>query len=60
MRAKLGLPKSLREIGFDRKDLQTLVTITIETDNGYNPVPVSEEAVSEIVGQMWNGDRPQR
>lgn len=60
MRAKLGLPSSLRETGFAEKDLDKLVRITIETDNGYNPVPVTEEAVSEIVAQMWGGERPRR
>lgn len=60
MRAKLGLPSSLRETGFAENDLDKLVRITIETDNGYNPVPVTEEAVSEIVAQMWGGERPRR
>ncbi len=58
LRSKLGLPSSLREVGFAEDELGKLTRITIETDNGYNPVPVTEEAVSEIVAQMWDGERP--
>ena len=58
LRAEMGLPASLQEIGFAEKDLATLVKITVDTDNGYNPAPVTEESVSAIVEQMWSGVRP--
>jgi maleylacetate reductase len=55
----LGLPCSLSEIGFVQENLDTLVKITVETDNGYNPAPVTAESVKEIVNEMWLGRRPQ-
>ena len=58
LRAEMGLPASLQEIGFAEKDLATLVKITVDTDNGYNPAPVTEESVGAIVEQMWSGVRP--
>lgn len=58
LREKIGLPASLQEIGFVKEDLTTLVNITVDTDNGYNPAPVTKETVSAIVEQMWYGERP--
>lgn len=58
LRTNLGLPTSLQEIGFAKEDLDKLVKITVDTDNGYNPAPVTEESVSAIVEQMWSGERP--
>lgn len=55
---KLGLPNSLRGIDFKESDLPELVRIAVETDNGYNPAPVTTEAVAEIVENAWLGRRP--
>jgi len=54
----LGLPSGLCEIGFAEENLDKLIRITLETDNGYNPVPLTEEAVRGIVTEMWLGRRP--
>lgn len=54
----LGLPNSLQQIGFKGDDLDKLIQITVDTDNGYNPVPVTREAVESIVQELWLGRRP--
>lgn len=58
LRKKLGLPSGLKEIGFRHEDLKKLIDITVETDNGANPVKVTEEVVTGIVNKMWEGERP--
>lgn len=58
LRKEIGLPSSLKEVGFKEIDLERLIEITVETDNGQNPVPASRKCVSEVVMNMWNGERP--
>lgn len=58
LRASLGLPQSLKEVGFKEEELARLISITVETDNGQNPVAVTEDCVTEVVYNMWNGVRP--
>ncbi|MCO5066618.1 MAG: maleylacetate reductase [Rhizobiaceae bacterium] len=53
-----GLPTSLKEIGFDEEELRRTARITAETDNGLNPVPVTEEVAYEILENTFAGKRP--
>ena len=55
---KTRLPTSLREIGFPREGLERAVAITVETDNGLNPAPVTAEAVRRILDDAYEGRRP--
>ena len=56
--AESGLPTSLQAIGFDAADLDAAVRITVETDNGLNPAPVTAEAVRAILDDAYAGRRP--
>jgi len=53
-----GLPTSLKEIGFSEDELDRAAAITIETDNGLNPVPVTEQIAREILDEAYHGRRP--
>ncbi|GJD50031.1 Maleylacetate reductase [Methylobacterium crusticola] len=53
-----GLPTSLREIGLPRESLERAAAITVETDNGLNPAPVTIEAVRRILDDAHEGRRP--
>jgi maleylacetate reductase len=54
----LGLPTRLSDVAIREADLNRVVDITVETDNGLNPGPVSKEAVYNIVVSAFHGDRP--
>lgn len=53
-----GLPTSLRDVGFDRRALDAAARITLETDNGLNPAPVTAAAVRAILDDAYAGRRP--
>lgn len=52
------LPLSLREIGFRQEDIDRAAEITVETDNGLNPGPVTNEAVRAMLLDAFEGRRP--
>lgn len=54
----LGLPASLAEVGISESDVERIATITVETDNGMNPGPVTHETVAVIVRAALRGERP--
>lgn len=54
----LELPTRLAELGVAERDLEAVVGITLETDNGTNPAPVTAEAVRAIVADAYHGRRP--
>ncbi|WP_142846037.1 maleylacetate reductase [Telmatospirillum sp. J64-1] len=56
--ADLGLPTCLREVGIEANDIERIVSVTVETDNGLNPAPVTNEAVQKIVLSAFHGERP--
>jgi alcohol dehydrogenase class IV len=56
--ASLQLPTSLRQIGFEERDLDRVAQISIETDNGENPYPVTLESVRRILNDIYLGTRP--
>lgn len=56
--AASGLPQSLRAVGLDEAILDRATRITIETDNGLNPVPITPDAVSRILRDAIEGNRP--
>jgi alcohol dehydrogenase class IV len=55
---ELGLPVDLRSVGVREEDLERIVRITVETDNGLNPGPVTADSVSAIVRAAFVGARP--
>jgi maleylacetate reductase len=56
--ATSGLPQSLRSVGLDESILDRAAKITVETDNGLNPVPITYEAVTQILRDALDGNRP--
>lgn len=56
--ASLNLPTSLAQIGFDERALDRTTEISIETDNGENPAPVTFEVVRRILSDAYHGRRP--
>ena len=56
--ATSGLPQSLRSVGLDESILDRAAKITVETDNGLNPVPIPYEAVTQILRDALDGNRP--
>jgi alcohol dehydrogenase class IV len=54
----LGMPTRLTEVGITASDVPQITQITVETDNGLNPGPVTVEAVSQITEAALRGDRP--
>jgi alcohol dehydrogenase class IV len=54
----VGLPKSLAEVGFDAADIPRAAAITMETDNGLNPGPVTLEDVRTLLEDAHAGRRP--
>ncbi len=56
--ASLQLPTSLKEIGFRQEDLDRVAQISIDTDNGENPYPVTLAAVRRILDDIYHGTRP--
>ncbi|MCA8933286.1 MAG: maleylacetate reductase [Rhodospirillaceae bacterium] len=55
----LGLPTTLAEVGISEDDVERIAAITVETDNGLNPGPVTAEAVREITLAALHGVRPE-
>lgn len=53
-----GLPRSLAEVGVEAGHVEEIVRITVETDDGLNPGPVTTEAVRGIVLAALRGERP--
>lgn len=56
--AASGLPQTLRAVGLDESIVDRAAKITIETDNGLNPAPVTYEAVAQILRDAIDGKRP--
>jgi alcohol dehydrogenase class IV len=54
-----GLPTSLAAIDFAESDLDRAAALTVETDNGLNPGPVTLEGVRKILDDAFAGRRPQ-
>lgn len=54
----LALPTRLGDVGIVEEHLPEIARITVETDNGLNPGPVTTQAVSEIVRAAIEGRRP--
>jgi len=54
----VGLPASLKEVGFDRANIERAAEITVETDNGLNPGPVTIEGVRALLEDAYAGRRP--
>ncbi|WAP66906.1 maleylacetate reductase [Jiella pelagia] len=57
--AEVGLPNSLSAVGITKDQVAEIVRITVETDNGLNPAPVTEDAVRRITLAALYGERPQ-
>jgi maleylacetate reductase len=53
-----GLPTSLAAVGIIEAHVDEVSRITVETDNGLNPGPVTAEAVREIMLAALRGERP--
>ncbi|PWC50187.1 maleylacetate reductase [Azospirillum sp. TSA6c] len=58
MMETVGLPTRLTEVGFSADRIAEAARITVETDNRYNPGPVTEEAVRGILAAAVEGRRP--
>jgi alcohol dehydrogenase class IV len=58
MMVGVGLPASLAEVGFDRADIEKAAQITVETDNGLNPGPVTLDGVRALLEDAYAGRRP--
>ncbi len=56
--AELELPQRLPDVGITESDLDRIVQITVDTDNGLNPGPVTTESVRGIVAAAFVGNRP--
>lgn len=52
------LPTRLTDVGIEEADVERIVQITVETDNGLNPGPVTLEAVRAITLAALRGERP--
>lgn len=55
---ELGLPLKLADVGVAQGDIERVVAITVETDNGLNPAPVTQEATRGLVEAVSRGERP--
>jgi alcohol dehydrogenase class IV len=56
--ADIGLPTKLTDVGIQESDIDEIVRITVETDNGLNPCPVTTEAVRGVTLAAYAGKRP--
>ncbi|WP_291295635.1 maleylacetate reductase [Elioraea sp.] len=56
--AAVGLPTSLRAVGLDDSIIDRAIAITLETDNGLNPGPVTESGLRAILEAALDGRRP--
>jgi len=52
------LPTSLASVGFKQSDIKRAAEITVETDNGLNPGPVTQEDVETLLENAFHGRRP--
>lgn len=57
--AEIGLPNRLSAVGIDDTHVDEIVRITVETDNGLNPGPVTTDAVRRITLAALHGERPE-
>jgi len=48
-----------REVGIKREDIERIVKITVDTDNGLNPGPVTLKSVRHITEGAFEGARPE-
>lgn len=55
---ELELPVRLPDVGIGRGELKRIAMITVDTDNGLNPGPVTHETVLGIVEAAFVGERP--
>src|SRR5262249_42169773 len=55
-----GLPSNLQAVGLRESDLDRVADITIETDDGMNPAPVTWDVVRQLADDAYHGRRPQR
>lgn len=55
---EVGLPTTLREVGITADHVDEIARITVETDNGLNPAPVTLSAVADITRAALDGRRP--
>lgn len=55
---ELSLADNLQAVGLGESDLGRLVDVTLETDNGLNPGPVTREGLQDIVRAAYEGRRP--
>lgn len=55
---EVGLPTSLRSLGLAEADLDPAARITVETDHGHNPGPVTFEGVRALLDDAFHGRRP--
>jgi maleylacetate reductase len=55
-----GLPNSLQAVGVRESDLDRVADITVETDDGMNPGPVTREVVRQLADDAYHGRRPTR
>lgn len=55
----IGLPTSLSAVGIGESQIDEIARITVETDNGLNPAPVTRDAVARIAMAALEGNRPQ-
>lgn len=56
---EVGLPTTLREVGITPDNVDEIARITVETDNGLNPGPVTHTAVAGIIRAALDGERPE-
>ena len=53
-----SLPSRLPDVGIRPDQRDHIVGITVETDNGQNPVPLTAANVGEVVDAAFTGERP--
>lgn len=55
----LGLPTRLQDLGITAGQVSDIARITVETDNGDNPAPVTQAAIEAITHAALEGRRPE-
>lgn len=55
---ELGLPTRLDAVGIGDAQVEEITRITVETDEGHNPAPVTHEVVAAITRAALHGERP--
>ncbi len=55
--ASLGAPRALRDLGLAEGDLDRAADIAVQNPY-WNPRPVERDAVRRLLGQAWEGTRP--